>query len=318
MWTKTSLSVSIFVPGYFVIIKRSRKHIHIAISVYIGCVDPICSNCICCNNLLWTKTSLSVSIFVPGYFIIIIRSRKYIHIAISVYIGGINGSCSIYICCNDLLWTKTPLSVSIFIPGYFIIIKRSRKHIHIAISVYIGGVNWKCAICICCYNLLWTKITLSVSIFVPGYFIIIKRSRKHIHIAISIYIGGVNGSCIICICCYNLLWTKITLSVGIFIPGYFIIILRSRKHIHIAISIYIYGVNWYCFICVCCNNLLWTKITLSVGIFIPGYFIIILRSWKRIHIAISVYICGVNRCCLICICCYNLLWTKLSVGVYIN
>jgi hypothetical protein len=77
-----------------------------------------CTISISTNYLLGTKITTAI-VYVPSYFIITTRSRKYIIIAIAIYINGINRGCTISISTNYLFGAKVAITI-VYVPSYFI------------------------------------------------------------------------------------------------------------------------------------------------------------------------------------------------------
>ena len=89
-------------------------------------------------NLLTSKGSFAVCVFVPCDCIVISRSTCKVHVPVSVNIGGKYTIGIIRTRRHDLLRSKGSFAVCVFVPCDCIVINRSTCKVHVSISVDIG------------------------------------------------------------------------------------------------------------------------------------------------------------------------------------
>ena len=130
---------NILKPVYFIIIVGRAKHIRVAVSIQVGCIDRDGTIGIAFDDALRSEGTVS-QIFVPGDFIIVLRGGKDIRIAVVIHIHGIDRKRPVSSKGDNLLSGKRT-APQVFVPGNFIILKGGRDHIHVPVEVDIRCID---------------------------------------------------------------------------------------------------------------------------------------------------------------------------------
>ncbi len=134
----------ILIPCYSIIIKRGRKHVHISITIHIGCINRKSTIGRCCNSMN-NKVFIAV-ILIPCYLITHVRGREHVYISVSIHINCKDGYNTNTVCIgiNNLGWQYATDVIRVWLTGiYFTVAIGIFCTIHQSISITVRS-PWVC------------------------------------------------------------------------------------------------------------------------------------------------------------------------------
>jgi len=104
-----------------------------------------------------------------------VRSRNDIVITVAVKVSGHDRTSAGKLIRDRPRWSEIARSIFVFHPGYPF--RGSKQHVQIAIAIEVRRMHLFCVFGRQRENLLRTELPEAVCVFVPGYFVVVRRDR---------------------------------------------------------------------------------------------------------------------------------------------